>query len=378
MPAVLKPNLNNLSLKLMKSNLFFSLIVVFTMSDSDLKELGAPIKPSKTSHNLQLKELEEHVFTNVYQQWKPPAARGIFGGSLIALCLSAAQRTVLGDFHIHSCHFSFLLAASLDIRVTFHVERLSDGTSFATRGIEARQENRIILSGMISFALQNSNHMQQIQHTIIMPKGLMPPDIMDGDEPEWTRVEPFERRAVKERNELGPGEKPRQRVFRHWVRYRGNIPDTDGPAAHLHALAFITDGYFILTAARVHRLWRFNFDPEDVPSLPEEVRSYVQNVCETEGLGSSVEEWAQRPRISMLASLDHNIYFHEPLKISANDWVLTEQESPWAANGRALVVQRIFAKDGTLLATCSQEGILRHLEARLFSIKYIFSSCTLQ
>ncbi|KAG7403453.1 Acyl-coenzyme A thioesterase 8 [Fusarium oxysporum f. sp. rapae] len=139
----------------------------------------------------------------------------------------------------------------------------------------------------------------------------------------------------------------------------GKIPDADGPTAQLHALAFITDSYFILTAARVHRLWRFAFDPEDVASLPEEVRSYVQNVCESEGLGSSVDEWAERPRIAMLTSLDHSIYFHEPLKINANDWMLAEQESPWAANGRALVVQRIFAKDGTLLATCSQEGIMR-------------------
>lgn len=66
-----------------------------------------------------------------------------------------------------------------------------------------------------------------------------------------------------------------------------------------------------------------------------------------------------RPRLSMLVSLDHTIYFHDPLRVRADDWLLTDMESPWAGDGRGLVVQRIFARDGTLLATCVQEvGLL--------------------
>ncbi|ENH71530.1 Acyl-coenzyme A thioesterase 8 [Fusarium oxysporum f. sp. cubense race 1] len=59
--------------------------------------------------------------------------------------------------------------------------------------------------------------------------------------------------------------------------------------------------------------------------------------------------------MSMATSLDHRIYFHEPLRIKADEWMVSEMESPWAAHGGALVVQRMFLKDGTLLATCSQE-----------------------
>ncbi|KAG7402671.1 Acyl-coenzyme A thioesterase 8 [Fusarium oxysporum f. sp. rapae] len=188
---------------------------------------------------------------------------------------------------------------------------------------------------------------------------LKPPDEVVGEEPEWTHTEPFQRRAIDARDQLVSRVHPHQRIFRQWIRYKGVIPSADGPSAHLHALAFVTDSYFILTAARVHRLWCLPFEPEDVPFLQKEVRSQVQKVSECESLGSSVDEWVELQRLAMVASLDHTIYFHEPLRTKADDWMFAEMESPWAAHGRAFVVQRIFSKDGTLLATCSQEGILR-------------------
>jgi acyl-CoA thioesterase len=63
----------------------------------------------------------------------------------------------------------------------------------------------------------------------------------------------------------------------------------------------------------------------------------------------------ERPEIGMMVSLDHTIYFHEPWKIRADEWMLNEMESPWSGDGRGVVTQKIFSKDGTLLATCMQE-----------------------
>lgn len=62
-----------------------------------------------------------------------------------------------------------------------------------------------------------------------------------------------------------------------------------------------------------------------------------------------------RPSIGMMVSLDHTIYFHEPRRVRADEWMLSEMESPWSGDGRGVVTQRIFSKDGTLLATCFQE-----------------------
>ncbi|KAL1850674.1 hypothetical protein VTK73DRAFT_9637 [Phialemonium thermophilum] len=66
----------------------------------------------------------------------------------------------------------------------------------------------------------------------------------------------------------------------------------------------------------------------------------------------------------MMVSLDHTIYFHEPRRVRADEWMFAEMESPWAGDGRGVVTQRIFSKDGTLLATCIQEGVVRLKEKK--------------
>ncbi|KAG6002162.1 hypothetical protein E4U21_003409 [Claviceps maximensis] len=61
----------------------------------------------------------------------------------------------------------------------------------------------------------------------------------------------------------------------------------------------------------------------------------------------------------MMVSLDHSIYFHAPHRVRADEWMFADMDSPWADDGRGFVTQRIFAADGTLLATCVQEGVMR-------------------
>lgn len=117
----------------------------------------------------------------------------------------------------------------------------------------------------------------------------------------------------------------------------------------------MSDSYFIGTVSRIHKLWRFPFSPEELPSLPQTTQDQVRHLSEFEGMGSSIEDWMGRPKLGMLVSLDHSIYFHEPTAVKADQWMFTEMESPWAGDGRGVVTARIFGKDGVLLATCYQE-----------------------
>lgn len=81
----------------------------------------------------------------------------------------------------------------------------------------------------------------------------------------------------------------------------------------------------------------------------------VRTLHQWEGMGDDPRDMAGRPTLGMMVSLDHTIYFHEPKRVKADEWMMNEMESPWAGDGRGVVMQKIFAKDGTLLATCVQE-----------------------
>ncbi|KAG5787160.1 hypothetical protein H9Q69_013761 [Fusarium xylarioides] len=325
-----------------------------------------PAKASPASNTFEIaerKDLGDDVFANVYEQWLPPAARGIYGGAVIALSLAAAQKTVPSDFDIHSCQSTFLHPGSVDSRQTFHVARVRQGSTFATRTVQCRQQDETIIIITVSFARETDRVPGTVEHTVAPFEIPEPPGELCEERPEWTLSEPFQRHRIDVIDEpVSSSSSHNRRIFRQWFRFPGVIPESGGPGAHLHALAFLTDGYFILVAAQLHRIWRLPFALEDVPSFPPKLRSQVQRVNESEGLGSTIEEWAKRPRMAMAASLDHRIYFHEPLQTRADEWMVSEMESPWAGHGRALVVQRMFAQDGTLLATCTQEGILRVTE----------------
>ncbi|KAM4065311.1 thioesterase-like superfamily protein [Hirsutella rhossiliensis] len=324
-----------------------------------------PKDPSKApiENTLEVTEmgvLGKDIFTNTRRPWHPPGARGIFGGAVIAQCLASAQKTVPDSFLVHSCHCYFLLAGASDVPILFHVERVRDGRSFATRTVQARQRGRCVFTTTVSFVRSGSGGAVQVRHAAPLPAdvGAPPGDAWDG-EPSWARNGPFQSARIEVLKARDPAARPDERKCRQWVRCRGAISAAGGHQAHLNALAYMSDSYFIGTVSRIHRLWRFPFAPGDVPGLPAEVRRQVEQVNEFEGMGSSIDDWAGRPRLGMLVSLDHSIYFHEPLRVRADDWLFTEMESPWSGDGRGVVFQRIFAKDGTLLATCVQEGVVR-------------------
>jgi acyl-CoA thioesterase II len=299
--------------------------------------------------------LPQDIFTNTRPLWLPPGARGVYGGAVIAQCLAAAQLTVKGDFLVHSCHCYFLLAGSATIPIMYHVERVRDGRSFATRTVQARQKGKCIFTTTISFVREASGGVKQINHAAALPEGVeMPEPSWDNEELAWDKG-PFQSRRIELLNVKDSQSKPDQRKTRQWHRSRGKISAEGGHQAHLNALAYISDSYFIGTVSRIHRLWRLGMTPEQVVDLPADRRAPLQKFLEFEGMGSELEDWIGRPKVGMLVSLDHSIYFHEPKRVRADEWMFSEIESPWSGDGRGVVMQRIYAQDGTLLASCMQE-----------------------
>ncbi|KAF5130847.1 Acyl-coenzyme A thioesterase 8 [Metarhizium anisopliae] len=297
------------------------------------------------------------IFTNTRRAWVPPGARGVYGGTVIAQCLASAQKTVPDDFYPHSCHCYFILAGSGSIPILFHVERVRDGRSFATRTVQARQRGRCIFTTTISFVREDAGGERTVRHAVPMPdEAKAPPPLDWQEEPEWARGGPFQNYRMPAVRGSDPTARPDEQRCQQWMRCRGKISDAGGRQAHLNALAYVSDSTFIGTVGRVHRLWRLPFKPEDYDGMAEEYQPHVKDLAEFEGLGSTVEEWKTRPKLGMMVSLDHSIYFHEPGRVKVDEWMFADMESPWSGDGRGFVTQRIFAKDGTLLATCVQEA----------------------
>ena len=160
---------------------------------------------------------------------------------------------------------------------------------------------------------------------------------------------------------------PHTKRTRQWFRARGHISPSSGLQPHLSALAYMSDNYFIGTVSRVHNLWRFgrptnpSADTSSPTSSPASVTRSTSLAKHPMALQEAVENAAHptAPSIGMMVSLDHTIYFHRPREIRADEWLFSEMESPWAGDGRGLVLQRIWNRKGVLVASCVQEGLVR-------------------
>ena len=231
--------------------------------------------------------------------------------------------------------------------------------------------------------------------------GPAPPDGMAGWGVAAVGDSPFESVRCK----VTPSGAPEGKRLRQWIRARGRISDkpvglayakapepgtvvhkgqqqvveageeVDNHQSHLSALAYMSDSYFIGTVARVHNLMRFanrrsiDHTVDSFHGSEEEkgaMRTYLEQIAKEEAEENADFEGAGRDndgggkkQIGMMVSLDHLIFFHNPRSFRADEWMLTEMESPWAGDGRGLVFQKIWTKEGVLIASCVQEGVVR-------------------
>lgn len=268
---------------------------------------------------------------DVFEGRSQPQPHGrVFGGQVLAQCMIAAGRTVddvEGDRPVHSLHGYFLRPGDSQKPIRFAVERLRDGRSFSARRVHALQEGKVIMSVILSFQQTAGG----LDHQAAMPPAPSPerlPRTIDElaaiDHPmtqHWAK-RAIDLRHVEDPVYISPG--PQQVAQQSiWMRLRDQMP-TDDPLLHAAVLAYASDYTLLEPALRQH--------------------------------GLAWSDKRLRP-----ASLDHAMWFHRPVKV--DDWILYEEESPSASSGRALGTGRMFAADGTLVASVAQEGMLRVKES---------------
>nr|POE85192.1 acyl-coenzyme a thioesterase 8 [Quercus suber] len=325
----------------------------------------------------QLEDINPNLFTNTRPLWHPPGARGIYGGAVIAQCLAAAQRTVPKDFVVHSMHCYFVLNGNSEIPVIYHVEHVREGRSFATRTVQARQRGQPIFTTTLSFTREGSGGAKKVEHAATMREVAPPKEVVAEDFVRGTSS-PF----ISQRMDIVHNDSPRPHEKRalQWVKARGKISAEGGHQAHLSAMAYMSDSYFIGTVWRVHKLWRFSTASKDVkksgisPEMLKQLKTMdeaalrkmefmddevIAQIRAVEIKDGEIVMTERRPEIGMMVSLDHTIYFHNPKAFRADEWMFTEMESPWAGDGRGLVMQKIYTQDGILIASCVQEGVVR-------------------
>lgn len=322
------------------------------------------------------------VYTNAMPLWQPLWARGVFGGAVIAQTLLVAQETIPSHFLVHSMHCHFLRPVRKDVTVVYRAERIRDGKSICIREVRAYQSGHCVFSTVVSFVHESVTRRQKmLEHQTPFPAEVFargPPSapgkpvdrslltstsqVEDGSHLECVRL------PIKARDQS-----PELQRMRQWVRVRENFRNDDPThKIHLAALAYITDNYFIGTVSRAHRVTRFDNDKTVdtiVSSSPDTqtTRRKVRDLAREEELeiksspgGASGTALAQgHSKIGMMVSLDHTIYFHNQMTVRADDWMFVEMGTPWAGDERGLVMQKVWTKDGVLVATCVQEGLVR-------------------
>jgi acyl-CoA thioesterase II len=273
---------------------------------------------------LDLKERPD-VGADVFVGDSQPTPHGrVFGGQVLAQSVLAAQRTTPADRPVHSMHAYFLRAGDSSEPITFAVDRLRDGRSFSARRVQALQFGRPILSMIASFQLPASG----LDHAEPMPQ-VPPPaalpslaDRLDGQVVDDARLRyqlrhrPMDVRHVQPSLHADPVEPAREQAI--WLRTYDALPDD--PALHAAVLAYASDYTLIEVVLRAHGV-----------------------------------SWS-RPGLRT-ASLDHAMWWHRPVR--ADEWVLYVQDTPSASGARGLGLGRMYAADGTLVATVAQEGMIR-------------------
>ena len=273
---------------------------------------------------LTLEQLEDHIFLG--QNYQAPWGR-VFGGQVLAQSLHAAYRTVPGDRIAHSMHGYFILGGTLDIPVTYEVDTIRNGGSFTTRRVVAKQNGRAIFNMAASFQLKQEG----VDHQISMPNIVSPKDLS-------TSLEQIE--ALKD---LDP------KIYK---RLKMVLPEV---------FSFKMVDKIITKLSRngspFNNIWVRTSEPVEADEpMRQQLLAYMSdyNLLNTASLP---HREALNKGNTFYASLDHAIWFHR--EIDFDDWLLYAMDSPSASNARGFARGSIFNKNGALIASVAQEGLMR-------------------
>ena len=281
---------------------------------------------------LALERIEESIFRGQSQDlgWGR-----VFGGQVLGQALSAAAQTVDDERSVHSMHGYFLRSGDAAKPIVFTVDPIRDGKSFATRRVVAVQDGKAIFNLSASFQVVETGfeHQARLMPDVPSPDELqselelatgylanLPPQALEaipsGVRERAVADRPIEVRPVAPLHPLAPGKhEPAKQV---WFRVNGKLPDHS--QTHQYVLAYASDAHLLSTSMRPHGV-----------------------------------TWLT-PKMQM-ASLDHAMWFHRPFRF--DEWLLYDMDSPSASGARGLSLGRWFQRDGALIASTAQEGLIR-------------------
>ncbi|MEV6108506.1 acyl-CoA thioesterase II [Streptomyces sp. NPDC051940] len=276
---------------------------------------------------LDLERIEQDIFRG---QSRLAIVPRVFGGQVAAQALVAAGRTVPDDRPAHSLHAYFLRPGDPGVPIVYSVDRIRDGRSFTTRRVVAVQHGQPIFHLSASF----QTYEEGLEHQEPMPPAPDPESLPTAEETLPRYADRFLHPSVVERllevrsavdlryaeeppfATAGQPREPRSQV---WFRTNGSL--ADDPMLHICLMTYVSD------------------------------MTLLDSVLLAHGRGG----WATGDVVG--ASLDHAMWFHRPFR--ADEWLLYDQESPTAQGGRGLARGRIFSRDGRLVASVIQEGVVR-------------------
>jgi acyl-CoA thioesterase-2 len=265
---------------------------------------------------LSLEKVEENLFRGQSQDlgWGR-----VFGGQVLGQALSAAAQTTPPERAVHSMQAYFLRPGDVNKPIVYEVDRIRDGGSFTTRRVVAIQSGAAILNMAASFQKDETG----FEHQDAMPD-VPPPEAVPTEQERFaeaaaanrvptqfldrfTNEQAFEMRPLEVIDDpFKPTPMPPRRTV--WLKATGRLPDD--PALHRYLLAYTSDHGFLATALFPHGV-----------------------------------------------TFDHVVWFHAPLRV--DEWLLHVMDSPVAHGSRGLVRGRVFTRDGRLVASTAQEGLIR-------------------
>ena len=275
---------------------------------------------------MTLERLEVDMFRGESRDIGSPQ---VFGGQVLGQALMAATATVEGRL-VHSLHAYFLRRGDCTAPIVYEVDRARDGNHFSTRRIVAIQHGVQIFNMAASFQAAESG----LDHQLTIPDVAPPEELKDQESHYLERAHqlpprirqhlevkrPFEFRPVTPYDHLAP--KKREPIRYIWFRAVDALPD--GEALHRCLLAYVSDFHLLETAMFPH--------------------------------GISI----LTPRLA-IASIDHAMWFHRSVRV--DEWLLYSTDSPSASGARGFSRGSVFTRDGRLIASTAQEGLLRVLES---------------
>ena len=273
---------------------------------------------------LKLERIEENLFRGQSQDL---GFENVFGGQVLGQALSAAYQTVPVERRVHSLHAYFLRPGDPRKPIVYDVDCIRDGKSFTTRRVVAIQKGRAVLNMAASFQVDEPG----FDHQAAAPQPPGPEGIASERElalkvadqiPASIREKILCRKAIEIRpvDPVNPFAPEKREPLRYvWFKATGRLPDD--PMVHQYMLAYASDFRLVLTALYPHG------------------QSY----------------WNPRMQV---ASLDHAMWYHRDFRM--DDWLLYAMESPNAGNARGLNNGRIYTREGKLVASVAQEGLIRY------------------